>query len=81
VPLGDADRGRDALAVIEHEQPLERPCASRRRAAQIGVGEDHHELVAAVAGNAVKGAKLSHERLRDLTQHGISGLVSVAVVD
>ena len=34
--------------------------------AQVGVGQDHDELVAAVAGDAVERAELADERLHDL---------------
>ena len=53
----------------------------RGGAVEVGVGQDHDELVAAVAGDAVERAELAHQRLHDLAQHRVAGLVAVAVVD
>ena len=71
-----------AVRRADRAQALER--ARRRpprRSSQVGVGEDHDELVAAVARDAVERAELAHERLHDLAQHRVAGLVAVVVVD
>ena len=39
---------------------------------QVGVGQDHDELVAAVARDAVERAELADERLHDLAQHRVA---------
>ncbi len=84
LPLRDADRRGDAFAAGvrgQSAQTLERPVGRRRGAVEVGVRQDHHELVAAVARDAVEGPELTHERADDLAQHRVTGRVPVLVVD
>ena len=84
LPLRDAHRsGHPARAVGEQHsaQARERAPGGGHRALDVGVREDHDELVAAVARHAVESAELTHQRLGDLTQDRVTRLVTVTVVD
>src|SRR5437899_839965 len=85
LPLGDADRGGDPrIGVLEDGkllQALERASGRGGSALEVGVRQDHDELVAAVAGDAVERAKLADECLYDLSQHRVAGRVTVTIVD
>ena len=62
-----ADRVADALGDVER--------AFRRR-----LGQQHDELVAAVARRHVGGAQLGLDRVRHLAQQAVAGFVAVGVV-
>ncbi len=84
---GDADRDRDrqvrvaldreALALDEVAQLLHQDGALL----DVGLGEDQHEFLAAVAADHVAGAEVRAERLGDAAQDDVAGGVAVGVVD
>ena len=47
----------------------------------VGLGEDQHELLAAVAADHVARPQVRAERLGDAAQHDVAGGVAVGVVD
>ena len=58
----------------EAVQPATRPCLR-------GLGEQHHEFFAAVAGREVGNAEGIRQNHTDAAQNRVSGLVAVVVVD
>src|SRR5580704_4279143 len=73
-PLGDADRGADARRQAEGghlREALQGTGGGLGGGLQVGGGEDHRELVPPVAGDAVEGAELALQRVRDLAQQRV----------
>ena len=85
-PDRDAEAGgeRDARA-LEHEavllerraQPLRRPV----RVLGVGAGQDHHELLAAVAGRLIALAQVLVEQPRERAQRRVARRMAVGVVE
>src|SRR6185369_11900846 len=75
---GDADADRDPdLIVLEHEAVLLDLLADavgeRRRAGEIGLGQDDGELFAAVAREDLVAADAPLHHARELLQHEVAG--------
>ena len=85
---GDADAGGDLeLVALDHERRLERGQEVVRDVVGGGagvvveVGQQQHELVAAVAGEQVGRARAGRQARRDLAQQLVAGGVAERVVD
>ena len=66
-----------AVLAADRAQPRERAGARGGGRLHPGVGEDHDELVAAVAGDAVEGPELAHQGVHDAAQQRVAGRVTV----
>ena len=60
---------------------LAHPFADDQRSLERLLGQQHEQLLAAVAVDGVAGAALAHERVGDRAQDVVSGLVALAVVE
>ena len=79
--LRDADAHRHPPAAeLFHRNPGADPLGHERRRADRGLDQHHHELLPAVAGHAVHGARRPAEDFRDLHQRRVAGGVAVCVV-
>ena len=81
---GDAEGHRhgvvDTLEIVSGDRGAD-PLGDLARAGQVGVGEHGEELLTAIATDQVVTAKATLEDLRQSNEHGVTNLVTHAIVD